>query len=99
VTTLQPEVLQIRFNADPALHAVDPPNVHDPGVINVTTRYVMPIVFELVATLLSNEWSPWEFFMMVYPQLVATGLQVACEALISWICVACTTCGNQRSTP
>jgi hypothetical protein len=79
------------FNADLALHAVDPPNAHDPGVMNVITRYVMPIPFELVATLLGDEWSPRDFFMMVYPQLVATGLQVQCEALINWMCVSCTT--------
>jgi hypothetical protein len=79
------------FNADPTLHAVEPPNAHDPGVMNVMTRYVMPIPFELVATLLGDEWSPRDFFMMVYPQIVATGLQVTCEALVNWMCVSCTT--------
>jgi hypothetical protein len=79
------------FNADPTLYAVDPPNGHDPGVMNVITRYVMPIPFKLVATLLGDEWSPRDFFMMVYPQLVARGLQVVCEALVNWMCISCTT--------
>jgi hypothetical protein len=58
VTTLRPEVLTIMFNADPALHSVNPPNAHDPGVMNVITRYVMPIPFELGATLLRDKWTP-----------------------------------------
>jgi hypothetical protein len=89
---LRPQVLQIMFNVDPTLHAVSPPNAHDPGVMNVISHYVMPIPFKLVAMLLGDEWSPRDFFMMVYPQIIATCLQVVCEALVQWMCISCTTC-------
>jgi hypothetical protein len=90
MTTYRPEALQLIFAADPALQVVDTPGAMDPGHHQVIVRFVQPIPFRFVATLLTQTWTPREFFTAIYSDIVANGLQLECASLTNWMCATCT---------
>lgn len=42
-------------------------------------------------------WTPREFFITVYTDIIANGLQLQCAPLINWMCAICTAWNNNKA--
>jgi hypothetical protein len=90
MTTYQPEALQLIFAANPVLEVVNPLGPMGPGNQQVSVRFVQPLPFSFVATLLEHMWTLQEFFTTVYEDIIANSLQLQCMPLLNQICAICT---------